>query len=231
MSVEVKVNGKTVRGDMGVRLGRALHSQILAAVEKAFRSEGYKLKKEMEEAIKNNQMGWTPVKPLTLALRKRFRRDKAPGRFFAQFVRYAVGHTDRGLVLKVGVFNPGFDMRGGRVKPLSKGIIANAERFARGFEFTADEEYRRGRIKAFLAAKGIDDWESLSKRRKKALKRQMRKLGVFVRRGTTIKAPPRPAEPFFEKNRERIEKELSWLIGKALRQEKWSKSWWEEVRF
>jgi len=122
-------------------------------------------------------------------------------------------------------------MRGAKVKPLSRGIIANAERFARGFEFTADERYRRARIKAFLAAKGVDDWGSLSKRRKAALKRQMAKLGVFVRKGATIKAPPRPADTFLEKNKARIEKELNWLLERALRNEKWSKTWWEEVKF
>lgn len=230
MKVQLKLNGRTIRNPGGT-LPRALHSQILKAVEKALRSEGFKLKKEMSSAIRSGDMDWKPVKPLTLALRKRFRRNKAPGVFFARFVRYAVGETEKGLTLKVGVFNPGFDMKGRKVKPLSRGIIANAERFARGFEFTADEEYRRGRIKAFLAAKGIDNWESLSKRRKRALKRQMAKLGVFVRKGAVIKAPPRPADTFLEKNKGRIEKELSWLLERALRNERWSKNWWEEVRF
>ncbi len=230
MKIQFKLGGRTVQNPGGT-LSRALHSQILRAVEKALRSEGFKLKRDMSSAIKSGSMDWKPVKPLTLALRKRFRRNKAPGIFFAQFVRYAVGKTEKGFTLKVGVFTPGFSMKGAKVKPLSRGIIANAERFAKGFEFTADEKYRRGRIKAFLAAKGIEDWESLSKRRKAALKRQMAKLGVFVRKGAVIKAPPRPADTFLEKNRGRIERELNWLLEKALRNEKWSKNWWEEVRF
>ena len=231
MGVEIKINGHKIRGNLGGTFSRALRSEILTAVEKAFRSEGYRLKKEMASAIRSGDMGWKPVKPLTLILRKRYRRNRAPGVFFAQFVRYAVGKTENGLTLKVGVFNPGFSMRGVKVKPLSKGIIANAERFARGFEFTADEEYRKARIKAFLSVKGIDDWKSLSKRRKKALKRQMARLGVFVRKGALIKAPSRPAETFLDSRKERISKELNWLVDKALKGQKWSKRWWEEVRF
>ena len=230
MGVKLKLNGRTLRSPGGT-LGRALNTQILKAVEKAFRSEGFKLKKDMEKAIKGGDMGWESPRPLTLALRKRFRRNKAPGVFFSRFVRYAVGDTGNGLTLKVGVFNPTSDMKGRRVKPLSKGIVANAERFARGFQFTADEKYRRGRIKAYLASRGIDNWESLSKRRKRALKRQMAKLGVFVRKGAVIKAPPRPAEPFLDKNKSRIEKELNWLVERSLKNEKWSKTWWEEVNF
>ena len=230
MNIQFKLDGKAVQNPGGA-LSRTLHSQILRAVEKALRSEGFKLKRDMSSAIKSGDMDWKPVKPLTLVLRKRFRRNKAPGVFFAQFVRYAVGKTEKGFTLKVGVFNPGFSMRGAKVKPLSRGIIANAERFARGFEFRADEEYRRARIRTFLAAKGIDDWESLSKRRKAALKRQMAKLGVFVRKGAVIKAPPRPADTFLEKNKGRIEKELSWLLERAIRNERWSKNWWQEVSF
>ena len=230
MGVRIKIEGKTVRNP-GSTLGRALHSQILKAVEKALRSEGFKLKKDMTQAIKNNEMEWEPVKPLTLKLRKRYKRKPAPGYYFYRFTRYAVGRTEDGLTLRVGVFNPGADMKGRKVKPLSKGLIANAERFARGFEFTADEKYRRARIKAFLSASGVDDWESLSRRRKRALKRKMAELGVFVRKGAIIKAPPRPADSFLQKNQSRIEKELNWLVDKALKNEKWQKNWWEEVSF
>jgi len=97
MKVQFKLNGRTIHNPGGT-LSRALHSQIIRAVEKAMRSEGYKLKKEMSSAIRSGDMGWKPVKPLTLALRKRFRRNKAPGVFFAQFVRYAVGETGRGFL-------------------------------------------------------------------------------------------------------------------------------------
>lgn len=230
MGIKIKIGGKTVRNP-GSTLGRALHSQMLKAVEKALRSEGYKLKRDMTQAIKNNEMEWEPVKPLTLKLRKRYKTKPAPGYYFYRFIRYAVGKTDDGLTLKVGVFNPGTDMKGKKVKPLSRGIIANAERFARGFEFTADEKYRRARIKAFLSAAGVADWKELSKRRKKALKRRMEELGVFVRIGAQIKAPPRPADTLLEKNQEKIEKEINWLVSKALKGEKWSRKWWEEVKF
>lgn len=222
MSVTLKLEGRRIDG---ARFGRALEKTITKAVEKAFRSEGFRLKQEMSQDIKANRMSWAPVSPYTLALRKRFRRDKAPGRFFAQFVRYAVEGEGENLRLRVGVLNaPG-------IKPLSRGILARSEKFATGFQFTATEKYRKARIKAFLASRGIDDWSSLSKRRKRALKRMMTKLGVFVRKGTTIKAPPRPADPFLEKQRARIRKELDWLLDRALKGEKWSKSWWEEVRF
>lgn len=198
-------------------------------LEKALRIEGYRLKQEMAQAIKEDQMGWSKPSPLTLEMRKRYKRKRVAGIYFARFVRYAVGERNGQKALRVGVLNPKYALFGEKVKPLSKSLIANAERFAKGWSYTISKEDIRKRIKAYLKAKNIR-WEDLTPRQKKRLKQKMKKLGIIKKPGSISKAPPRPVESFLKDRKKEIYRNLHYLYKKALSGEKIPDRWWEKMK-
>ena len=196
------------------------------SIEKATRSEGFRLKKTMETSVKSGQMGWGKVSPFTKATRKRY-KSGPPGIWFRQFVRYGVGRDLRGdLTLKVGVFNPGSDIRGAKVRPLSKMVIGAAERFTQGSRQTVSRKIQRARIKKYLRAKNIE-FSSLTPGRRKSLRKRMLHVGVFVRLGSVLKIPARTVDKFVRGQEAAIYRNIGNLFHKALRGEKWSKDWWQ----
>ena len=50
-----------------------LANKFSDSMRHALKLEGMKLKEEMAQAIRNNQMGWAKPTPLTLRMRKRFK--------------------------------------------------------------------------------------------------------------------------------------------------------------
>jgi hypothetical protein len=197
------------------------------SIERATRSEGFRLKKTMESSVKGGQMGWGSVSPFTKATRKRYKTGP-PGVWFRQFVRYGVGRDMRGdLTLKVGVFNPGPDIRGAKVRPLSKMIVGAAERFVSGSKQTVTQRVQRARIKKYLRAKHIE-YASLSPGRKKSLRKRMLKAGVFMKIGSVIKVPARTVDKFVRGQEGTIYRNIGNLFHKALRGERWAKDWWQK---
>jgi len=197
------------------------------AIERATRSEGFRLKRTMETSVKGGQMGWGKVSPFTKATRKRY-KSGPPGVWFRQFVRYGVGRDLRGdLTLKVGIFNPGPDIRGAKVRPLSKMIIGAAERFVSGSRQTISRKIQRGRVKKYLRAKNIES-SALSPGRRKSLRKRMFKAGVFVRIGSVLKTPARTVDRFVRGQESTIYRNIGNLFHKALRGERWSKDWWQK---
>ncbi|MCD6489432.1 MAG: hypothetical protein J7K20_01730, partial [Thermodesulfobacterium sp.] len=99
------------------RFAIAVNKMVLKATQKSLKSLGYRLKVDMSNAIRTGQMGWAPIRAMTLALRKRFKNTIFPGVYYARFTRYAVLEEGTRFNLKVGVFNPP------GLKSLGKSII------------------------------------------------------------------------------------------------------------
>ena len=205
------------------RFAIAVNKMVLKATQKSLKSLGYRLKVDMSNAIRTGQMGWAPIRAMTLALRKRFKNTIFPGVYYARFTRYAVLEEGTRFNLKVGVFNPP------GLKSLGKSIIAGAGRLVRGWKTVATERTRKRLIAQFLGAKGIK-WKDLSKEQKRQLRNKMRKLGLLVRTGTVMKAPPRPTDIYLKATQNRTQNEFSYLLSKALKGEKWPRKWWLEVK-
>ena len=208
-----------IEGDAIVSL-KHLAKGFSKSMENAFKLVGFKLKKEMEADIKSDRMSWAKPSPLTLEMRKRYKRKPIAGLYFARFVRYRVDKGTNGFSLRVGVIDPK------KGKPLSRGIHATSERFVKGWSYTLKKEDIKKRIKAYLKAKG-KNWDSLSPRQKKNLREKMKKLGVIAKPGKVVKAPPRPVEPFLRKRENEIKRDLTQLYKRKLKGEKIPANWWQ----
>jgi len=207
------------------RWTKGLGPRVERALERAMKSEGYRLKQEMSDAIRQNAMGWPPIHPYTRALRK-YRKSGPPGIWFSRFVRYGVGRGPDGMKLEVGVFNPDATVK---VKPLSRTVIAGSERFVRGWTEVVTLRAQRKRVTRYLAAKR-KDWKTMSRQQKRAWRRKMLREGALVRVGTVLRSPPRPMDPFLHAQRYRIVRNIDWLFSQAVEGKKYSRNWWKERR-
>ncbi len=220
-----------IEGDAIVSL-KNLANKFDKSVKNALEIIGYRLKKEMEEDIKNDRMFWAKPTPLTLRMRKKYKRDNAAGVYFAKgagdeksFIRYRVDKNENtGYSLRVGVIDP---PEGKKAKPLSKSIKVNQQKFAQGFSFAATREFIRKRIKAYIKATRGTEWSKLSKRQKKNVKKELLQYGVVKKVGSIVKAPPRPIEPFLWKRRKWIEEKFYELYKKKLKGEYIPNDWWK----
>ena len=203
------------------RWTEGLGPRVERALERAMKSEGYRLKQEMSDAIRQNAMGWPPIHPYTRALRK-YRKSGPPGIWFSRFVRYGVGRGPDGMKLEVGVFNPDATVK---VKPLSRTVIAGSERFVRGWTEVVTLRAQRKRVARYLMAKRRQ-WKMMSPRQKRIWREKMAREGVLVRVGTVLRAPSRPMDPFLRRQRQRISSNIEWLFDKAVRGERYARDWW-----
>jgi len=154
------------------------------SVKNALEIIGYRLKREMEDDIKNDRMFWAKPTPLTLRMRKKYKSNEAAGVYFAKgagdeksFIRYRVDKDENtGYSLRVGVIDPPKD----KAKPLSRSLKVNQQKFAQGFSFTATREFIRKRIKAYIKATRGTEWSKLSKRQKKNVKESLKEYGKHL---------------------------------------------------
>ena len=201
-----------------------LANKFSKSIKHALQLEGMKLKEEMAQAIRNDQMGWAKPTPLTLRMRKRFRSKNIAGIYFARFIRYRIDEGNKGYSLRVGVVDP--NRKSKKARPLSKSLKVNQQKFAQGFSYTIDRDFVRKRIKAYLEARG-KDWKSLSTAQKKRLRKEFLKYGVVKKAGTVVKAPPRPVDNFLYKKQREILKDIEMLYKKKLKGEKLPNDWWK----
>ncbi len=216
-----------IRGDAIVSL-RNLAKGFSKSMENAMKMVGFRLKVEMEEDIKNDRMGWDKPSPLTLKLRKRFKKDNVSGIYFAKgagsgksFIRYRIDKDDSGYSLKVGVIDPG------KGKGLSKSLKVNSEKFAQGWQYTVTEKVNRARIKTYVERTRKKSWKQLSKKQKENVRKELIKYGVVKKVGKIVKAPPRPMDTFTGKREKWILESIEKLYARKLKGEEIPNDWWK----
>ena len=145
------------------------------ALENAMRSEGFRLKKVMENYIRSwGESGWPPAAPISQVLRK-----KQEDFWLARFTRYWVSRSKGDLVLRVGIF------RGVRAKAFqapSKEVVKAARKFARGRRRIRVTRKTQMFLAKLLRERGIQD-----------VGRYLPRVGKHIQ----------PARPFVEPVRER----------------------------
>ena len=198
---------------------------VRKALEKALRSESFRLKRELSSYMRRSP-DWPALHPFSRAVRK-YKRG-GPGAWFARFTRYAVGWTRGGLKAEIGVLNPSASMRGRGGRPLSRMILAAASRFAGGHQETLSLKGQRAMVGRFLAAKRRR-WSEMSPRQKRLWRRKLAKEGALFRVGTVLRTPARDLHDFAEREKPHIIRNVAWLFARAIKGERYSKTWWEEV--